>query len=332
MPSLGFGRRRSPRHRRPGCAGAFTVAAVAFGSRIWGQTMDVGFIGLGQMGAGMAASLLRAGHRVTVYNRTPQKAAPLVAQGARAAASVAEACRGEAVITMLADDAAVEGIVLGPEGVLAHLPAGRAHVSSSTIGVGLSRRLAAAHGAARQRYVAAPVFGRPEAAADRQLLVVAAGESGAIAAAQPLLDAIGQRTVVISADPSAANLVKLSGNFLIASVLESLGEAVALIAKGGIDRQQYIELMTSTLFSAPVYKTYGGLIAAGRFSPPAFAAPLGAKDIRLALAAAEELRVPMPLASLLRDRLLTLLAHGGEHLDWSAIGALPAQDAGLPSA
>lgn len=292
--------------------------------------MNVGFIGLGQMGAGMAANLLAAGHQVTVYNRTPQKAEPLVAQGAQAAASVAAACRGDAVCTMLADDPAVEAVALGPDGVAAHLPAGAVHVSCSTISVALSRRLAAAHAAARQRYVSAPVFGRPDAAAARRLIVVAAGESAAIAAVTPLLDAIGQRTIVISPEPPAANLVKLSGNFLIAAVMESLGEAIALVAKGGVDRNQYVELLTSTLFAAPIYKTYGAILAAGRFSPPGFPAPMGAKDIRLALAAAEELRVPMPLASLLRDRLLALLAQGGDELDWSAIGALPAKDAGLP--
>ena len=292
--------------------------------------MNVGFIGLGQMGAGMAANLLAAGHQVTVYNRTPQKAAPLVAQGAQAAASVAAACRGDAVFTMLADDPAVEAVAFGPDGVVAHLAAGAVHVSCSTISVALARRLAAAHAAARQRYVSAPVFGRPDAAAARRLIVVAAGEPAAIAAVTPLLDAIGQRTIVIAPDPPAANLVKLSGNFLIAAVMESLGEAIALVAKGGVDRQQYIELLTSTLFAAPIYKTYGAILAAGRFSPPGFPAPMGAKDIRLALAAAEELRVPMPLASLLRDRLLALLAQGGDQLDWSAIGALPAKDAGLP--
>ena len=135
----------------------------------------------------------------------------------------------------------------------------------------------------------------------------------------------------MSETPSLANLVKLSGNFLIASVIESLGEAMALVGKAGIDRHQYLELLTSTLFNAPVYKTYGGLIAAEQFEPAGFAAPLGQKDIRLTLAAAEELRVPLPLASLLRDRFLTLMAHGGEALDWSAIGGLAAKDAGAGS-
>ena len=291
--------------------------------------MRIGFIGLGQMGAGMAASLLRAGHEVAVYNRTAARAAPLVAEGAKAVASISEASRGEAVVTMLADDGAVESAVLGEGGIIHSLRAGALHVSSSTISVSLSEKLAEAHAGAGQRFVAAPVFGRPDVAAAGRLFVVAAGEEQAVSAAAPLLDAMGQKTFVVSETPKVANLVKLSGNFLIASVIESLGEAMALVAKGGVDRARYVEILTSTLFTAPIYKTYGGLLASGTFEPAGFAAPLGQKDIRLVLQAAEALRVPLPLASLLRDRFLTLLAHGGDKLDWSAIGDLAAQDAGL---
>jgi 3-hydroxyisobutyrate dehydrogenase-like beta-hydroxyacid dehydrogenase len=173
------------------------------------------------------------------------------------------------------------------------------------------------------------VFGRPEVAEAGNLFVVAAGAPEAVAAATPLLDAIGQKTFVVSATPKAANLVKLSGNFLIASVIEALGEAMTLVNKGGVDKRQYLDILTSTLFDAPVYKTYGALIAEEKFEPAGFAAPLGQKDIRLVLAAGEDLRVPLPLASLLRDRFLTLLARGGEELDWSAIGGLAAKDAGM---
>ena len=291
--------------------------------------MKVGFIGLGRMGSGMAANLLKAGHEVTIYNRTQAKTQALAAQGAKRAESVAEACRGDAVVTMLADDAAVERTVLTHDGVVASLRRGALHISSSTISVALSQRLAEAHERERQRFVAAPVFGRPEVAAAGQLFVVAGGEPTAIAAAAPLLDAIGRKTFVVSDTPEAANLVKLSGNFLIASMIEALGEALALVAKGGVDRQKYVEILTSSLFDAPVYKTYGGILASERFEPAGFAAALGQKDIRLALAAADDLRVPMPLASLLRDRFLKLMAHGGERLDWSAIGGLAARDAGI---
>jgi 3-hydroxyisobutyrate dehydrogenase-like beta-hydroxyacid dehydrogenase len=291
--------------------------------------MNVGFIGLGHMGAGMAANLLRAGHEVTVYNRTPSRARPLVEQGARAAARVRDACRSDAVITMLADDAAVEEVVFGDDGVIGVLREGAIHVSMSTISVALSERLAAMHVKAGQRFVAAPVFGRPDAAAAAKLFIVAAGAPDGVDACGPLFEAMGQRTFRVGEEPKAANLVKLSGNFLIASVIEALGEALALVGKAGVDRRQYLEFLTSTLFTAPVYKTYGGQIVEQKFEPAGFAAPLGEKDIRLALAAAETLRVPMPLASLLRDRFLTLLARGGDALDWSAIGQLAAQDAGL---
>jgi 3-hydroxyisobutyrate dehydrogenase-like beta-hydroxyacid dehydrogenase len=291
--------------------------------------MNVGFIGLGRMGAGMASNLVKAGHVVTVYNRTPAKSEPLVSQGATPASSVAQACQSDAVITMLANDEAVEAVVQGPAGMIAHLSRGALHISSSTISPGLSQRLAEWHADAGQRFVAAPVFGRPEAAATRQLFIVIAGEPAAVEAAMPLLHAIGQKTFVVSDMPQHANLVKLSGNFLSASVIESIGETMALVRKGGVDQHRYLEILTSTLFNAPIYRTYGGLIASERFEPAGFAAPLGHKDIRLLLAAAEDLKVPMPVASLLRDRFLTLLARGGDRLDWSAIGALPSIDAGI---
>src|SRR5216117_1300760 len=290
--------------------------------------MKVGFIGLGHMGAGMATSLLGAGHDTTVYNRTPGKVQALVEQGAHAAARLADACRGDAVVTMLADDGAVEAVVFGEKGVTGSLGKGAIHVSMSTISVALSERLSAAHANAGQRFVAAPVFGRPEMAVAAKLFIVAAGAPDAVDACLPLFEAMGQKTFPIEDQPKAANLVKLSGNFLIASVIEGLGEAMALVGKAGVDRRRYLDLLTSTLFTAPVYRTYGGLIAEQRFEPAGFAAPLGHKDIRLTLAAAETLRVPMPFAAVLHDRFLTLLAQGGEALDWSAIGGLAARDAG----
>jgi 3-hydroxyisobutyrate dehydrogenase-like beta-hydroxyacid dehydrogenase len=290
--------------------------------------MDIGFIGLGQMGAGMAANLVKAGHRVTVYNRSRQKVEAAARYGAEPARIVADACTGDVVFTMLANDDAVAGMAFGDDGIIASLRPGATHVSSSTISVDLSVRLTGAHISAGQKFVAAPVFGRPDAAEAGKLVVVAAGDPEPVKHARPLFDAIGQRTFVVSETPKAANLVKLSGNFLIASAIESLGEAMAFVAKGGVDKHQYLEILTSTLFSAPVYKTYGALIADEKFEPAGFAAPLGQKDIRLALEAAEELRVPLPIASLLRDRFLTLLANGGEHLDWSAISRLAARDAG----
>jgi 3-hydroxyisobutyrate dehydrogenase-like beta-hydroxyacid dehydrogenase len=290
--------------------------------------MQIGLIGLGQMGSGIAANILKAGHELTVYNRTRAKAEAFASQGAEVADHLADACCGEAVITMLANDDAVEDIVYGDGGVLASLPKSAIHISSSTISVALSTRLAADHAQKGQRYVAAPVFGRPEAAAAAKLFVVAAGAPDAVKTVMPIFDAIGQRTFTVSENAAAANIIKLSGNFLIASVIESLGEAMALVGKVGIDKHRYLEILTSTLFGAPVYKTYGSLIADAKFEPAGFAAPLGLKDVSLALAAGDELRVPLPLASLLRDRYLTLLANGGENLDWSAIAGLAAKDAG----
>jgi 3-hydroxyisobutyrate dehydrogenase-like beta-hydroxyacid dehydrogenase len=291
--------------------------------------MKVGFIGLGRMGTAMAGRLLRAGHEVTVYNRTPSKAGALVLRGARRAAEVADACRGDVVITMLADDDAVEDVVLGEGGVLRALGQDTIHVSMSTIGVALCERLADAHATAGRDFVAAPVFGRPDAAAGGKLFIVAGGQAEVIDACAPLFTAMGQKTIRIGDAPQAASLVKLSGNFLTASILEALSEAMALVRKAGIDPQRYFEMLTSTLYTGPVFTKYGGLIAHQSFEPAGFAVPLGEKDIRLALAAAERLRVPMPLASLVHDRLQTLIARGGEDLDWSALGKLAASDAGL---
>ena len=289
--------------------------------------MKIGFIGLGQMGHGMASNLIKAGHEVTLYNRSAEKARGM---GAPVAETPAEAAQGaEAVFTMLADDKALEAVTFGENGLISTLAPGAVHVSASTISVAFAERLTEAHAKAGQHFVSAPVFGRPDAAAAAKLFIAAAGEPEVMARLQPLFDVIGQRTFVLSETPSRANLVKLSGNFLIASVIESLGEAIALVAKGGIEPAAYVELLTSTLFAAPVYKTYGGLIAAETFSPAGFAATLGQKDVRLVLAAAEALNVPLPLASLLRDRFLALLAQpGGAELDWSAISTLAKRDSG----
>jgi 3-hydroxyisobutyrate dehydrogenase-like beta-hydroxyacid dehydrogenase len=291
--------------------------------------MKVGFIGLGRMGAAMAGSLLQAGHDLTVYNRTPNKTQGLIDRGARLADRVADTCRGDAVITMLADDGAVESIVFGEGGVLKSLGKGAIHVSMSTISVALSERLAAAHAGAGQRFAAAPVFGRPGAAAAGDLYIIAAGAPDVVATCMPLFEAMGQKTIHIGDVPRSANLVKLSGNFLTASVMEALSEAMALIRKAGIDPNRYYDLLTATLFTGPVFTNYGVLIVRQEYKPAGFAAPLGEKDIRLTLAAAEALRVPMPLASLVHDRLQTVIARGGEEFDWSAVGRLAATDAGL---
>lgn len=289
----------------------------------------VGFIGLGNMGSAMATRLLQAGFDVTVYNRSAAKAEALAARGATVAGTVAAACAGDVVVTMLANDAAVESVVYGDGGILANLRAGATHVSASTISAGLSQRLTTSHEGAGQQFVTATVLGRPEAVAAGALFVLAAGPPSAVEPLLPLLDALGQRTFRVSEVAAVGNIVKLSANFLLATVIESLGEAVALASKAGVDRRDYVDILTSTLFSAPAYQTYGGLIARDEFEPAGFAARLGIKDIRLVLSAAEELQVPLPIASLLRDRFLALLAAGGGDLDWSAIATLARRDAGL---
>jgi len=291
--------------------------------------MRVGFIGLGRMGAGMAGNLVRAGHDVTVYNRTPAKTQDLVAKGARAARELADACHGDAVITMLSDDAAVEAVVFGDNGLLASLGDTTVHVSMSTVSLKLVDRLTESHAKASRRFITAPVFGRPSAAAEAKLFIFAGGEPDVIDSCKPLFEAMGQKTVRAGDDPKDASLVKLSGNFLTASVIEALGEAMALIGKAGIDRHHFLELLTSTIYPGPPFTNFGPLIAERKFTPAGFTVPLAEKDIRLALAAAESLRVPMPLLSLLHNRLLTLMAQGGEQLDWTAISQLASKDAGV---
>jgi 3-hydroxyisobutyrate dehydrogenase-like beta-hydroxyacid dehydrogenase len=292
--------------------------------------MKIAFLGLGNMGIHMAGHLLKAEYEVTVWNRTASKAKELEAQGAKTASSPAEAVRGaEIAITMLADDHAAESTVFGPEGLLEALPKGAVHISSSTISVALSQRLAKEHARRGQDYVAAPVFGRPEAAEAGKLFVVAAGKPEVVERCRPVLETIGQRLFVMGEKPEMANVVKLSGNFMISTIVEGLGEAIALTRKYGIDPHEYVDFLTSSLFAAPVFKTYGGIIADERYSPAGFKLRLGLKDAKLALAAAESVDVALPFASVVRDHMLTAIARGMEELDWSATAKLAAENAGL---
>ena len=295
--------------------------------------MRVGFIGLGNMGSAMARNLIKARHELVLYNRTRSRADELQPLGARVAGSPVDAASGvEVLITMLADDRAVEDALLGPGQALESLPAGAVHISMSTISVALSRRLAAAHREKQQQYIAAPVFGRPEAAAAGKLFIVAAGSIQQIERCQVLFDAMGQKTFVLDEEPSSANITKLAGNFLISTTIESLAEAFSLIRKSGIDPKKFLEVLTGSLFSAPVVVNYGGMIAANHFEPVGFKLPLGLKDNRLVLAAAEEAAVPMPMASLVHDRFVAAIAQGLGDSDWSAIARISFQNAGLEKA
>ncbi len=294
--------------------------------------MRIGFLGLGSMGKGMARNLLRAGHDVIVYNRTRKAAEELGPEGATVADDPAQAAAGrEFVITMLADDAAVESVVFGKRGSIESLPAESIHVSMSTISPALSERLLAAHHEHGQEYLSAPVFGRPEAAAAAKLSILVAGASGAKAKARPLFDAMGQRTFDLGENPAHANLTKLCGNFLITCVQEGLGEVFAAALKANLDPKVVFDVMTNTLFAAPVYKTYGSVILEEKFSPPGFKLPLGLKDNRLMLQAAEKLGTPMPFANVVRDRFLTAIANGHGDMDWAAMTLSIAQSAGLRS-
>lgn len=292
--------------------------------------MDVGFIGLGAMGAPIAGNVLKAGHALAVYNRTPgARTEELKTRGARVAGSIADACRGEVVMTMLADDAAAEAVVLGEGGVRSALAQGGVHVSLSTIGTATTRRLAAAHAERGQAFVAASVFGRPDAAAAQRLVVVAAGPAAALERARPLLEAIGRKLYLLGEDPAAAATVKLSGNFLIVSMLEALGEAFALLRKSGIEPARFLEIVGGDVFQSPLYENYGRMIAEQRYEPAGFKLRLGLKDVRLVLAAADERDAPMPFASVLADNLRGAVATGMGDQDWSALARAAAIRAGL---
>jgi 3-hydroxyisobutyrate dehydrogenase-like beta-hydroxyacid dehydrogenase len=291
--------------------------------------MRIAFIGLGRMGSGIASNLLGAGHQLTVYNRTAEKAKPLADRGATVAPSPAEACRHcEVVSTMLADDHAVESVVFGANGVASALPPGATHISHSTISTAFARRLTAEHGAKGQGYLSVPVFGRPEAAENKKLIVAPAGPRDLVEHFRPLFDAIGRATFVVGSDPWQANAVKLCGNFMIASMMECFGETFAVLRKAGVDHHEFLGIMNE-LFGSPVYKGYGAAIADEHFSPAGFALKLGLKDIRLALQTSDEVAAPMPFASVLRDQFISALANGQGELDWSSVGAVAARNAGL---
>lgn len=289
------------------------------------QQQVVGFVGLGAMGVAIASNLLKAGVPLVVYNRSKDKAQSLVDAGATLADSPADAARNAtAVISMLADDAATEAVVLGKDGLISTLPKGAVHISMSTISVAMSKKLGAAHEAAGQHFVAAPVLGRPDAAAAAKLFIAVAGAPEALAIAKPLLEKVGQRVTEVGDTADQAHLIKLIANFMIASAIETLGEATALARQGGIDVTAMFDYLTNATFAAPVYKTYAPLIAEEKFEPAGFKLPLGQKDNRLVLEAAQTLGVSLPLAELTRERFAKARELGWDEKDWSAVAALAA--------
>jgi 3-hydroxyisobutyrate dehydrogenase-like beta-hydroxyacid dehydrogenase len=287
--------------------------------------MDVGFIGMGRMGRGMAASLAAAGHTVRAWNRSPEGARGIA--GVTPVATAAEAFAGDAAITMLADDASLEAVIVAG-GLLDGPSPPRLHVGMSTVSVALARTLAAVHARAGVAYVSAPVFGRPDVAQAGGLNIVAAGPDEAVEAAAPLFEAMGTKTWRFGRDPERANAVKLAGNFLIVSAVEAMAEASTLSEAHGVAAGDFLDLMTSTIFAAPVYKNYGGAIGAKRYEPPGFGLRLGAKDVRLALRAAEDVGVPMPFASVLRDGLIEAMSHGHGEKDLAALAEVAARRSG----
>ncbi len=292
--------------------------------------MRIGFIGLGRMGQGMATRVLGGGHDLLVYNRTAGKSAELAKAGAKAAGSVAEVCRDrELVISMVADDAALEAITLGPGGVREHLPKGAVYVSMGTHSAGAIQAVDAALKEKGHAFVAAPVLGRPDAAAAGQIVIVCAGPAEALRKCEPVFSILGRKTMEAASAPEAAIAIKLANNFVLGCAVETMAEGFALVRKYGVHPQVFFDVMTEGLFAAPAYKVYGKLIVDSSYDKPGFTVKLGLKDIKLALAAAELVGVPLPSGSVVRDRLVGAIGHGDGDKDWAVLGREQARACGL---
>lgn len=292
--------------------------------------MNIGFIGLGRMGHAIAHRIVGAGHDLVVYNRTPEKAASLCQAGARLAGTLAELCAGrEVVITMLADDAALDSVASAEGGLLQSLGRGAVHMAMGTHGVQAIRSLAAAHEQAGQRLVAAPVLGRPEVAAQGQVLVVAGGRAEDVEVCRPLFGVIGRHTFDAGVAPESASAVKLANNFVLGCAIEAMGEAFSLVRKYGVPASLMHEVLSGGLFAAPAYKVYGQIMADEAYDRVGITAVLGLKDANLVMAAADSARVPLPSANAWRDRLLGAIAHGDGDKDWSVVALEQARASGL---
>lgn len=291
--------------------------------------MKIALLGLGKMGVEVGGQLLRTGHSLTVYNRSAAKAQPLVDQGAVLAPTPAKAVADcEVALTAMLDDAALRAVTIGPDGLVAGLPKGAIHAGLSTISVGLARELAAKHAAHGQHYVSIPMLGRPDAARERRLVMIAGGDAATLDRLKPVLEAIGRTTVVAGPEPWHANLFKLCSNFMISGVLEAFGEAQAVVRKASLDPATFVDLV-SEFFGSGIYRNYGTIMVEKRFSPPGGTLALGLKDNGLLLEAARELQTPMPLASLVRDQMLAAMAAGFADVDWTSLGTTAQRNAGL---
>jgi 3-hydroxyisobutyrate dehydrogenase-like beta-hydroxyacid dehydrogenase len=290
--------------------------------------VDIGFIGVGRMGLAMVRNLQQAGHRVRAWDTSRHALDEAAASGVTVAASARDAFQGEAVISMLPNDEAMLGVFLDGD-----LPAASGssmvHVNMATASVECAKRLAQAHASRGIEYVSAPVFGRPEMAARRELNILAAGSPAAIERVQPLFDALGKKTWRLGDDPYNANVAKIAGNLMVACILESMAEAAALARAYRMSSGDLLDVVVGSLFDVPIYRIYAGLIANEKFEPAGFDLRLGLKDTRLALAAGEAANLPLPFASVLRDNYLDALAHGGERKDWSIVSKVATRRAAL---
>jgi 3-hydroxyisobutyrate dehydrogenase-like beta-hydroxyacid dehydrogenase len=292
--------------------------------------MNVGFVGLGRMGSGMAGRILEAGHDLVVYDVVPENTAKAAAAGARVASTLAELCANrEVVITMLAEDAAVDAVVFGDGGLRDSLPAGAIHLAMGTYGIGTIRALASAHAAARQTLVAAPVLGRPDLAASGQLGIVKAGPADALSRCEPLLTVIGRLAFHAGSEPEAASAIKLANNLVLLCAIQAMGEAFSLVRKYDVQPQVLYDVMTDGLFAAPAYKVYGKIMVDESYDRAGSTIALNLKDANLILAAGDIARVPLPSGNTFRDRLLSALAHGGANLDVAALALEQARASGL---
>jgi len=298
----------------------------------FGGAMRIGLVGLGRMGQGMGARLLSGGHELLVYNRTSGKSVDLEKAGAQVASTVAAACKDrEIVISMVADDAALNEVTLGSGGIRGSLAKDAVHVAMGTHSAGVIQALAAAHAEKGQAFVAAPVLGRPDAAAAGQLVIVAAGPPAAVKKCEPAFSVMGRKTVEAGSAPEAALAIKLANNFVLGCAIETMAEGFALVRKYGVNPQVFYDVMTEGLFAAPAYKVYGKLMVDSSYDKPGFTTRLGLKDIKLALAAAELVNVPLPSGSVVRDRLVGAIAHGDGDKDWAVLGREQARACGLES-
>lgn len=290
--------------------------------------MKVGFIGLGAMGSAMASNLIKAGHEVTVWNRSSGPTEPLASLGAKVVKTADRAAQGEVLFSMLANDQAVRSVFVDGR-LLDGMDQGTVHVNHATISVALAREMAEEHSQRGLDYLAAPVFGRPDVAAAGRLNILVAGKPHVIERVRSLLEVMGSRIWPLGEAPERANVVKIAGNFMIGAAIESMAEASALTRAHGVSAADFLDVMTNSLFATPAYQGYAKLIAESRYTPAGFALPLGYKDIGLALAAADATRVPLPLAGVLRDSLLEALSAGEEDVDWAIMAQVAARRAHL---